>query len=334
MNKKILLPILVSAFSILCCLCIGPVRITPWQAVLALRRMLQAAGGSEKEVLQEVVLVQSRIPRTIIGYAVGCALASGGAVLQGLVHNQLADPYILGASYGAASSATFGLAAGWFASLGIYQTPVNGGLGAAAAMAFLFLYSLKGGRLDMERLLLGGAGISMFGRALVHLIIKMSPRAFVTGSTAFWTEGGLAGARLSYLWWVLLLLAACVLYLGIRYRDLNALQCGEETAGTLGVPVRYLQKVMILVISVLTGVSVAICGGIGFVGLVAPNLARLLVGGDYRKSLPVSAFLGGTVLIWCDAVARTVFAPVEISVGIVTAIIGGPLFLFFLKREM
>ena len=125
----------------------------------------------------------------------------------------------------------------------------------------------------------------------------------------------------------------CICYLTVNYRSMNAIQCGEGTAQTLGVSVKHMQRILIIVTSFMIGISVAISGGIGFVGLVAPNFARILVGSDYKKTIPVCAMLGGVFLIWCDVLARTLFAPIEISVGIVTSIIGGPIFLLFLKKS-
>lgn len=282
--------------------------------------------------MENTIIVQARMPRVIVGFAIGCALGTGGAVLQGMVRNQMADPFVLGASYGAASFATLGLAVGWFGKLGIYQLPVNGCIGAILALAFILIYSMRRGRIDVNLLLLGGVGFSLFFKALVQFIMKMNPRAFATGSSAFWTEGGLAAVKYDYMKWPLMIILACICCLGANYRSLNAIQCGEDTAQTLGVAVKPVQKAMVIVTSLMIGISVAISGGIGFVGLIAPNFARMLVGSNYRKTIPLCAVLGGVFLIWCDVLARTLFAPVEISVGIVTSIIGGPIFLIFLKK--
>ena len=320
---------LAAAMSIIACLCIGPVMVPPGEVLGAIWSSLFGAGGT---ALEDVIAVQARLPRVILGFAIGCALALAGATLQGLVRNRLADPFVLEGSYGAAVATTAGMAAGWFAHLGIFQGPINGCIGALAAMAFVSLYATRRGRPDMDLLLLGGIGVSMFCRAAVQCVMKLNPHAFQTGSLAFWTEGGLAAVKLSYLRWPLLLIIACMASILVHYRQLNALECGEEAAGTLGVPVAWMQKLMILTVSAMVGVSVAISGGVGFVGLVAPNLARMLVGGDNRRVLPASAFLGGIFLIWCDVLARTLFSPIEVSVGIITSLIGGPVFLFLMKR--
>ena len=205
MRKRIIVIAVAAALlSIVFCLCIGSVMVSPQNVFGAILCKLPGIGsliGSCGTAMEKAIIVQARMPRVIVGFAIGCALATGGAVLQGMVHNQLADPFVLGASYGAASFATLGLAAGWFVNLGIYQLPVNGCIGAMLALVFIVLYSMRRGRIDVNFLLLGGVGLSLFSRALVQFIMKMNPRSFATGSSAFWTEGGLAAVKIEYMKW-------------------------------------------------------------------------------------------------------------------------------------
>lgn len=337
-NAKILLIVLavLSAISLVVCIGIGPVRIAPetiFRIVTA-----QMPGLKEKVAVtwtptEANILLTARIPRVLLGFCVGCALAFSGSSMQTLVKNELADPFILGVSYGAAAFAAVGLVTGIFASLGVYQNLVNGLIGAIVSLFFVFLYSLNHGKVNIDQLLLGGVAISLFMRAFVKIIALLNPQAFYQNSTSFWTSGGLATARWEYLKWPIVVLLCCMVYLVVHYRALNVFLCGTETAHTLGIDVEKTEKALILTTSLMIGVTVAVSGGIGFIGLVAPHVARMLVGGDHKRVFPVSALLGGIFVLWCDVLARMAFAPQEISVGIFTALIGGPCFILLLKRQ-
>ena len=165
-------------------------------------------------------------------------------------------------------------------------------------------------------------------------IIKLSaPNALGLHNAEFWMSGSLAGAKWAYLTVPLVVLLLCMFILMINYRGLNLLMLGDDSAGALGVNVPRLQKLLILVSSLMAGATIAVSGTIGFVGLMVPHFTRLLVGGDHRKVLPISALLGGILVVWVDVAARMLIAPEELPVGVLTAVIGGPIFIFLLKRN-
>jgi iron complex transport system permease protein len=168
---------------------------------------------------------------------------------------------------------------------------------------------------------------------VTRIITLAAPNAQGLHNATFWMSGSLAGAKWGYLTLPLVVLLACMAVLMINYRGLNLLLLGDESAGALGINVRRLQKMLVLVSSLMAGVTIAVSGTIGFVGLMVPHFTRLLVGSDHRRVLPISALLGGILVVWVDVAARMLLAPEEMPVGILTAIIGGPLFIFLLKRS-
>ena len=189
------------------------------------------------------------------------------------------------------------------------------------------------GRINITQLLLSGVALSMIMDGVTSVIKLSAPNALGIHNAEFWMSGSLAGAKWEYLGIPLVVLVVCIFVLMINYRGLNLLLLGDESAGSLGINVRRLQKLLILVASLMTGVTVAVSGSIGFVGLMVPHFARLLVGGDHKKVLPVSALLGGILVVWVDVVARMIIAPEELPVGILTAIIGGPVFIWLLRKN-
>jgi iron complex transport system permease protein len=323
-----------SLISIVICIGIGPASVSPAEVCKIVASHIP---GMENKIIhdwtptQESIILTVRLPRVLLGFCVGCSLAFSGTSMQTLVKNELADPYILGVSSGAAAFATIGIVTGLFSFLGVYQNAANGLIGAILALLFAFIYSLEKGKVNIHQLLLGGVAIAMFTKALVKVIALLNPQAFLHNNTGFWTQGGLAGTRWEYLKWPVLLMLVCFIFLLVQYRTLNAFLLGDETAHTLGIRVPRTEKILILATSVMIGITVSVSGGIGFVGLVAPHVARMLVGGDHKRVFPVSALMGGIFVLWCDAAARMLFAPQELSVGILTAIVGGPLFIYMLK---
>ena len=168
---------------------------------------------------------------------------------------------------------------------------------------------------------------------VTNVITLSAPNALGLHNAEFWMSGSLAGARWAYLTLPLVVLVLCMAVLMIHYRELNLLLLGDESAAALGVTVRRLQKLLVLVASLMAGVTIAVSGSIGFVGLMVPHFTRFLVGGDHRKVLPVSALLGGILVVWVDVAARLLIAPEELPVGILTSIIGGPIFIWMLKKS-
>jgi iron complex transport system permease protein len=274
-----------------------------------------------------------RFPRVLLGACVGAGLAAVGVAMQATVRNPLADPYILGVSSGASVGAVLVLGLGWFAAAGIYAVPLGAFLGALLTFVAVFLLAQQGGRLSPTRLILSGVACAYLFSGITSLITITSDNRELARSVLAWLLGSLAGAD-----WIDLTLPAAVLLLGSGYltlqaRALNALLVGDETAVTLGVNVNQFRRRLFLIMSLLTGVMVAVSGAIGFVGLMIPHMVRMIVGVDHRRVLPVSVLAGSIFLIWVDVVARLAFAPVEVPVGVITSLLGGPFFLWLMHVQ-
>lgn len=189
------------------------------------------------------------------------------------------------------------------------------------------------GRLNITQLLLTGVAISMVMEGVTSIIKLSAPNALGLHNAEFWMSGSLAGAKWAYLTLPLVVLLVCLAVLMLNHRGLNLLLLGDESAGALGVPVRRLQTLLVLISSLMAGVTIAVSGCIGFVGLMVPHFTRLLVGGDHKKVLPVAALLGGILVVWVDVAARLLIAPEELPVGVLAAVIGGPTFIWLLRKN-
>jgi iron complex transport system permease protein len=323
-------------FSLLFGVGLGPVFVPPGavaQIILNLIPGIREFIPHEWTQLQENIVIGLRLPRVLLGFIVGASLAVTGVTMQALVRNQLADPFILGVSSGAAATATIGMLFGAFAFLGRYSLSISAFIGAALTIIFVYAISRVRGRINITQLLLSGVAVSMIMDGVTRVITLSAPNALGLHNAEFWMAGSLAGARWAYLTLPLVILLICTAVLLVNYRALNLLLLGEESAGALGVNVRRTQKLLVIIASLMAGVTISVSGTIGFVGLMVPHFTRLLIGADHKKVLPVAALGGGILVVWVDVAARTVIAPEELPVGILTAIIGGPLFIFLLKRK-
>jgi iron complex transport system permease protein len=293
---------------------ISPVLVTPdWQA------------------FQANIIWEIRFPRVLLGGLVGAGLAVVGATMQALVRNPLADPYLLGVSSGASLGAVAVILLGisWF---GIYSLSVAAFLGALCAFVLVYVLARQGGRLTTGRLVLAGVAVSYVLSAAMNVLIYNAPNGEQVKSVVFWLLGSLGGARWAYLGLPALILVAGTLLLIVQSRTLNALSAGEETAATLGVNTTRFRQQSFALTSLITGTLVALSGGIGFVGLMLPHIVRLLVGADHRRLLPVAALSGAIFLIWVDVLARTLVAPEELPIGVITALLGAPFFIWLMRR--
>lgn len=275
-----------------------------------------------------------RIPRVLLGVAVGAGLALSGAALQAMVRNVLADPYILGISGGASTGAAGALLFGVGAGVGQYALPLSAFLGALAASLLVFFVARAGGRITSLRLLLSGVAVGYALSAATSFLIFASDSAEGSRSVMFWLLGSLGLARWDGIIAIVLVVVTVTLVtLLLNSRRLDAIAAGDETALTLGVSPDRMRLQMLVVVALCTGVVVAAAGAIGFVGLVIPHLARRLVGALHARMLPVSALLGALFLVWADALARVLMQPRELPIGILTAVVGAP-FLLILGRRM
>ncbi|MEJ2760305.1 MAG: iron ABC transporter permease [Gammaproteobacteria bacterium] len=306
----------VAAASVLLALCLGSMDIGAAQVLHAL---FGDGGGLAGRVVREV-----RLPRVLSGFVVGGTLALAGALMQVLLRNPLAEPYVLGVSGGAAVFVLMGMLAG---VAGVWLN-LAAFAGAFASMLVVFLLARLGGAWDPLRILLTGVVVAAGWGAAISLILAVSPAGKLHGML-FWLMGDLSYAHFSS-WYGLVLLAVLLACLPAA-RGMNLLARGELQAAALGVSVLPLQYFIYFTASLLTAVAVMQAGSIGFVGLVIPHTVRLLFGGDHRLLVPVSVLLGGSLLVLADGLARTVIAPQQLPVGVLTALIGVPVFLLLLQ---
>ena len=280
---------------------------------------------------REAIVWEIRFPRAFLAMMVGAGLAMVGAALQSVTRNPLADPHLLGISSGGAFGAIFALLhSGLF--LGLLTVPLLAFVGALIATVIVLGVSRVADATSADRLVLAGVAVSFIIMAGANgLIFLGDPRASHT--VVFWMLGGLGLAQWSQLIYPLIILLLSGAWLMSRATQLNAMTIGDETAATLGIPVAKFRLAVFVVGALITGVMVAFSGIIGFVGLMVPHIARILVGGDYTRVLPASALIGAIFLLWADIAARTVMAPEDMPIGIVTGLIGGIFFVWLLGRR-
>ena len=285
-----------------------------------------AALFGDRESIASTVIRELRLPRAIAAYASGALLALAGALMQVLLRNPLADPYVLGISGGAAVGALSAILLG--AAVWLIDVAAFGG--AIAAMLLVFGLSRGDGSWTQSRLLLTGVIVAAGCGAVVLFMLVMTSDTRVQ-SMLFWLTGDVSGAARP--WPALAVLGLGMLVVLPFARDLNVLARGELSARALGVNTRRLRLLVYVLASLLTAVAVTLVGLVGFVGLIVPHLVRLAVGNDQRILLPAAALAGGVLLTVADTAARTVVAPVQLPVGVLTAMIGVPVFLFLLVRH-
>ncbi|SEN58869.1 iron complex transport system permease protein [Paracoccus alcaliphilus] len=303
--------------------------------VSAPRVLADWLAGRDIAVTDRVVMIDIRLPRLLTGILVGASLAVSGAVMQGLFRNPLADPGLLGVSAGASLGAISGIVLGGLlpaAILGLvgwYLVPLAAFGGGWIAMLTLYGISTRRGRTSVATMLLAGIALGAMVGALSGLIVYYANDAQLRDLT-FWGMGSLAGASWTKLSAAAPLIVTALIAAPFLARGLNGLALGEAAAAHVGIRVQRVKRVAILTAAAAVGASVAITGGIGFVGIVVPHLLRLLTGPDHRWLLVNSGLLGATVLLCADMVSRTVIAPAELPIGIITAMIGGPFFMWVL----
>lgn len=312
---------------------VGSVNITPsliWEVLFLKLGILSETAASKA---QSVIIWEIRLPRVVLAAIVGAALSVSGAAIQALVKNSIADPYILGVSSGASVGATSVILLGAFSAFGVYALSLAAFLGAILSVLIVFLLARVNGRTSVIRLLLAGIAVSMVLSAITNFMLMMSKQQGGIQAVMHWMLGSLAGAKWSNLGIPFFTLLLVFILLFMNYRQLNALLLGEETAATLGISLDRFRIFIILLVSLLTGVVVAVSGSIGFVGLIIPHIVRMMVGSNYKAVLPVSALIGAIFLVWADIAARMAIAPEEMPIGIITAICGGPFFIWMLRRR-
>lgn len=313
-------------------LTVGATGITPWDMASALLR------GEAPAQMASVVLFDIRLPRLFMGILVGAALAVSGAVMQGLFRNPLADPGLIGVSAGAGLGAVSAIVLGTlmpfalFDLLGGYLVPLAAFFGGWASTVLLYRVATRGGVTSVATMLLAGIALAALAGAVSGLLIYAADDRQLRDLT-FWGLGSLAGASWTKVIVAGPLIALAVLGACALARGLNGLALGEATAAHIGIPVQRMKNRAILTVAAATGAAVAVSGGIGFIGIVVPHLLRIATGPDHRALLINSALLGASLLLLADVISRVIIAPAEMPIGIVTAVLGAPVFLWILLRN-
>ncbi|CAM5647924.1 Iron ABC transporter OS=Streptomyces viridochromogenes OX=1938 GN=ADK34_34100 PE=3 SV=1 [Streptomyces viridochromogenes] len=313
-------------------LAIGSVQVPPGQVWGIVTHALGAdRRPPDWSRARETIVLDVRAPRVLLGAVTGAGLAVVGTALQALVRNPLAEPYLLGVSSGRPSARS---------PSSCSESPCSAPCPCRwrpswERWALLLVYATArtGGRITSSRLVLSGVAIAAMLTAVLDLMLLTTDRGNETRAVLAWTLGGLGGVDWGTLW-----LPSTALLLGVgvlltQARNLNLLLAGEEAATTMGLDVARFRARLFVLLSLVTGVLVAAAGPIGFVGLMTPHIVRLFVGGDHRRVLPTAALGGAVFLVWADIAARTVAAPMEIPVGVLTALCGGPFFLWLMRRD-
>lgn len=288
--------------------------------------------SDKQNTVEYTVITKIRLPRILLGFVVGGALSLSGVILQGIYRNPLVEPYTLGISGGAALGVSLVIVFSLQQSIGIFMLPLSGFIGSMITVLLVYSLSIKQGRLKMQSMLLIGVMISFISSSAMMFLMSISSSDNVH-SIVFWIMGSLdePNKALIYSTAIVSILGLFISYLFVQ--PLNALRLGEEKARHLGINTEWAIRLLFVLASLLAGVSVAVAGVIGFVGLVIPHLVRLLVGTDYRILLISSFITGGSFIVLSDAFARTIISPNELPVGVITGIIGGTLFIFVLAKS-
>ncbi|MDE0286969.1 MAG: iron ABC transporter permease [bacterium] len=322
------------ALSIILAVTLGPADISPgtaWRIVI--HQFRPDAVPADWLAAHERIVWYVRLPRALLAVLVGATLAVVGTVLQAMVRNPLADPTILGGTSGAAVGAVSVIVLGW-AFAGTFTLPVAAFAGGLVGYGLAFLLANSARGLSPLRMVLAGIAVSFLFSALTSMLIFMSEQSQTARLALFWMLGALGGARWDRLGLPAVLLVVGLVYLQARARALNLLLFGDETATSMGVPPDRLRRILFVVVALLTGTSVALAGGVGFVGLVIPHGARMVVGADHRRVLPLAALVGAFFLLWSDVAARLVIAPRELPIGVITALVGAPVFALLLRYRL
>ncbi len=331
---SVLLPML--ALSAVIAIAVGSTAVD-WRTILHVTaiKLLPAGWTNSAGVSQAdtVIVWLIRVPRVVVAMFVGMGLAAAGTVMQGLFRNPLAEPGLVGIGSGAVLGAVLSFVAGWSVR-SVVSLPIAAMVGAFAALIVVYSMATRGGTTPVGTLLLAGIATTSLLTAISSLLLSINIVNWqIAQEIVFWMMGGLDARSWTHVWlcapFVVLGLAAAI----VQARDLDLLQQGEQTAASFGVDVEASKRYLAITAAMLTGASVAVAGMVGFVGLVVPHAVRLIVGPSNRALIPASALAGAVFLILCDLAARTLHPPVEIRLGVITALIGGPLFILLLLRH-
>ncbi|MFK0248484.1 FecCD family ABC transporter permease [Amycolatopsis azurea] len=319
--------------SLIAGIALGPTVVTIPDVLRYLGKAITGGTITGDEVTGYSIVWQVRTPRVLLAAVVGAGLAVVGVAVQALVRNALADPFVLGISSGASVGAAAVVVFGLFAGLGVLALSTAAFLGALGATAVVYLAARSRFGLTPLRLVLTGVALTYAFQAVMSVIVYLSPNGQAAQTVLFWLLGSLGGAS-----WASLPLAAAgvVVAIAILLRHgtaLDVLSMGDETAMSLGTDAAALRRGLFLLTAVVTGLLVAVSGSIGFVGLVLPHVVRMVAGSGHRRVLALAPLVGAVFLVWVDLLARTLVAPEELPLGVITALIGVPVFLVVMRRR-
>lgn len=325
--------------SIIATSCLGAVQIPVEDTFRILAYHLFDIQFPETEALigtaTDSIIWSIRFPRILMGVAAGVGLSLCGVAMQATVQNPLAEPYILGISSGASLFATFSIFLGFggLALLNISAVSLWSFLGALAASAAVIFLSSAGGKITSTKLILSGSIINALCTAFSNFIITIAADAEGMMTLKFWTMGSLTKANWNNIWFPLVTVVALWILYQLLSRPLNVLLMGDEAAITLGINLSFYRGLFLTTASLVTGILVASCGVIGFVGLIIPHIVRAMVGADHRRLIPVSALGGALFLLWSDAFARILIPNTELPISILTSVVGAPVFVFIMLKN-
>lgn len=323
----------VLAGSVLVAIGLGSAVIAPDDTARYLWAGVTGGRISADEVTTYQIIWQVRSPRVLLAVVVGAGLSVVGVAIQAMVRNALADPFVLGVSSGASVGAVTVGVAGVLTAAGIYAISLGAFAGALLASVLVYLASYSRGGITPLRLVLTGVAMSFGFQAVMSVIIYFAPNSEATSTVLFWTMGSFGAAT-----WGSLPVVAAVVLLGTvvlrRYgRSLDVMALGDETAASLGVDATAIRRRLFVLTSLMTGAMVAVSGAIGFVGLVMPHVVRIVVGAGHARVLTIAPLVGAVFMVWVDLVSRTLVAPRELPLGVITALVGVPVFIALMRRR-
>ncbi|AWN31812.1 iron ABC transporter permease [Streptomyces sp. NEAU-S7GS2] len=312
---------------------LGSAVITPGETARYLWAALSGGRIEADDVTTYQIIWQIRTPRVLLAALVGAGLSAIGVAIQAMVRNALADPFVLGVSSGASVGAVGVTVTGGLAALGIYAVSAGAFIGALVASLLVYVASSSRGALSPLRLVLTGVAMSLGFQAIMSVIIYFAPDSEATSMVLYWTMGSFGAAT-----WGALPVVSVSVVLGLivlyRYgRALDLLALGDETAASLGISPDRHRKGLLVLVSLVTGVMVAVSGAIAFVGLVMPHLVRMIVGATHSRVLAVAPLIGAIFMVWVDLASRTLAAPRELPLGVITALVGVPVFIVLMRRK-
>jgi len=319
--------------AIVMAIAIGSTPIAPGTVVRVLAARLLPFAHIGVDETDTILIWIVRTPRVLVAALVGAALAIAGAQMQGLFQNPMASPDVIATSSGAALGAVVTIAFG-FAQISLLWLPLGAFVGALASLWIVYALTTRGGHTPIAMLLLAGVALNSLIGALISFVLTLNGGRFeIAQEILFWVMGGLDSRMWMHVWLCAPCIAVGVIVSLVYARELDLFLAGEETAASLGVDVQRVKRIVLVTAALLTSAAVAVSGMVGFVGLIVPHVVRLLVGPAHRRVIPASGLIGATFLVLTDLLARTVHPPEEIALGIITASLGAPFFLYLLVKQ-